>query len=184
VHEYIGSHYSPNFDDFLADNSEFHARFGQHDEAVTVAEQNANSFFDILTASSAFIRQVEKAFREYESKADPSQPYASSLQTMRGELGKYVAENLINNVDTLPHHYTIHQFWELFGKELRAQFPEFGEYKLRPSFKSLQGAVRNLTATSSSLRAGLEAYRLELCRKFDLPAAAPLPPRSPEDVFV
>jgi hypothetical protein len=178
IREYIDPHYRPNFEDFLADNSEFAAKFENHDSTVSAAEEQARRFYEIIVASPIFIEQVKRNAQEYKSKVDPSNPYMPSLEPMGDDLPKYVAENLINSVGTLPQHYTIHRFWELFGQELRS---EFEPYKGRQSFRALEEAVGKLRTASIALQADLERYRLHLCREFDLPAAQPVTPGRPAD---
>ncbi|HWZ43153.1 MAG TPA: hypothetical protein VNW97_06735 [Candidatus Saccharimonadales bacterium] len=187
IQEYIEAHYSPNLEDFLAENAEFVGKFEEHDNALRETEEQASKFYDILVGSSLFTGAVGEMLTEYESAIGPSHPYipnTPSLGSMKNDLPRYVAENLINNIATMPTHYTIHAFWERFGQVLRSRMPEFAGYKQRPSFQGLHTVMENLKQTSASLRKGLEEDRLRLCREFDLPAAQPMAPQTTEpDAF-
>ena len=185
IGEYIDAHYLPNFEDFLADNKQFADRFKSHDDVLARAEATANRFYDILIISTIFNAQVNQSFEQYNAKVDTSHPYSPSLDSMKDDLGKYVAENLVNNVDSLPTHYTIHKFWEMFGKKLREAMSDFDPYKERQSFDDLKQSIEKMRETAISLQQELESYRLRLCREFDLPAAQPMPPRNPaENLFL
>lgn len=164
VQEYVDTLHWPNYEDFLADNAKFRLLFSEHDQAVLKVEDDASKFYDVLLQAPIFQRQVAKALETYESKVDPPQPGFSNLAYMRDDLPKYVAENLINRVEAMPQHYTIHKFWEMFAHE-------FQVFKDRQTFVSLSVAVQALLKASTQIRRALEDHRLLLARKFDIPAA-------------
>jgi hypothetical protein len=177
IQDYIEAHYLPNFEDFLAENPEFAGKFEEHDNALCGTEEQAGKSHDFLVASSLLSGEVGQALKEYESTIDPSSPHTPSLDSMKNALPRYVAENLINNIDTMPPHYTMHAFWARFGRT-------FDGYKQRASFQELNTAMQSLKQTSAKLRQDLEAYRLRFCREFDLPAAQPIAPQSTgQDIF-
>ncbi len=201
ITEYIEPAYWPNYDDFLADNGDFKDKFEKHDSAVSSVEINANEFCDILLGTPIFLEQVNKSLQDYESRVNTHQPQYQSLIYMKEDLPKYVAEYLINRIKFLPHHYTMHKFWNDYAQkfelsnfdikpsgkrplrrinmEVSGNFKLDSEsYKRRQSFLSLEQGAESLKQISSGLRRDLEDHRLMLCRKFDIPAAPPLPARN------
>jgi hypothetical protein len=169
--EYIVSAYLPNLDDFLAEHPTFRDRFDEHDDALSEAEGRARTVFEILLSSPLFQRQVKEFADRYESQFASSQPHYPSLLLMKDDLPKYVAEYLINRVDALPNHYTVHKFWREFAREFELSSHEFGQPKQRQSSAALGEAVDTLSEISMRLRRELESHRLFLCRKYDIPAA-------------
>ncbi len=172
IQEYVQSGHWPNYQDFLADNPEFRDLYAAHDTSVIEAESRAAKFCDLLLQSSIFPKDVNQSLQEYEATLKPSEPGFYSLVYMEKDLPKYVAEYLVNEVETLPPHYTTHKFW----KEYRARFwekhsVEFEPYKGRESFQLLASTKRQLAQRSAVLKQQLEDHRLFLCRKFDIPAA-------------
>lgn len=177
VQEYVQSGHWPNYRDFLADNRNFAREFATHDSVVCEAESLASKFYDLLMQSALFGREVSAYLEEYEAALDTAASQQHSLEHMKGELPKYVAEYLINEVKVLPAHYTAHKFWEKYSVKFRdVRFweryaAEFEPYKDRQSFKLLSSAKQRLADFSRRLKRRLEDHRLFLCRKFDVPAA-------------
>lgn len=172
IEEYVQSGHWPNYQDFLADNPEFGELFAPHDTSVTEAESRAAKFYDLLIQSTIFQKEVKQSLQEYEGALKPSEPGFYSLAYMEDDLPKYVAEFLVNEVETLPPHYTAHKFWKQYHASFWEKFSvEFEPYKGRESFRLLASAKQRLAQSSSLLRRKLEDHRLFLCRKFDIPAA-------------
>src|SRR5579862_1427101 len=146
--EYIEPHNAPNLEDFLADNEKFTQKFDRHDKTLQVAEQNAATFFDTVTSAPIFIKEVNEAVQQYELMRATSQAHSPSADSLGPNLANYVAEYLVNDMDTLPSTYTTHRFWQLFGQRFQA-------YKERESFLSLQKAVRDFRDASLDLRQNL-----------------------------
>lgn len=177
IYEYIEPHNTPNLEDFLADNEQFTDKFRQHDKVLRTAEQTATEFFEAVTSSSTFIDEVNDALQRYDSIVDASRSYNASVESIKQDLPKVVAEYLINNVDSLPNTYMTHKFWEVSRQK-------FQEYKEREPYLKLQNAVKQLREISSELQRDLEDQRLQLCREFDVPAAPPLPPTQFSDIRI
>ncbi len=169
VNRCIEPHNFPNLEDFLADNPQFDQKFKRHDEALHTAEDKAAAFFDAVISAPVFINQVNDALQQYDSMLNTSQPYGPAAGSLRLNLSSYIAEYLVNNIDSLPSTYETHRFWQLFGQS-------FQEHKNGPSFRALQGAIEELRQASLDLQHDLENQRLHLCREFDVPAAAPVVP--------
>lgn len=166
--EYIEASQWPNLEDFLADpvNQGFKQKIDVHDDAVVKVETAASAFFDRLTQSDLFSKEVARAVDEYRSRAsqNPQYPDADLLER---DLPKYVAEYLINGVTLLPHHYVTHKFWEEFRKA-------FEPYQKRESFQDLKRTSADLKHIASELLDALQRHRRALCSTYDIPAA-PLP---------
>jgi hypothetical protein len=181
IRAYVEPHYSPNFEDFLIENEEFVKRFDKHDAALRKTEQQAAKFYDLLLAAAIFKEQVNQAFREFESARTLSQSVAPDLDSLRKDLSEYVAEYIVNNIDSLPAHYTTSEFWNRFGQRFLKGMQEFEGSEERQAFTMLNEAKRELREASERLLHDLKDYRTRLCRDFDLPAAEPLPPGFPKE---
>ncbi len=172
VQEYVQNGHWPNYEDFLADNPSFTRKFSVHDEAVGEAELLAGRFYDTLLQSPLFRTEVDNYLKEYEAAVNPTEPSLYTLEHMKEELPKYVAEYLINEVKALPPHYTTHKFWEKYSASFWQKYSlEFEPYKGRQSFRLLLSLKRRLAEISAKTKPRLEGHRLFLCRKFDVPAA-------------
>jgi hypothetical protein len=178
VRDYIEPTAMPNLEDFLADNSAFEEKFGLHDRNVANAEQRATNFYKILSTAAIFNKEVDEAFKRYESNISSAGLFIPSLESIREQLPKFVAENLINNISELPAHYTIHRFWKDFAGSFQKYLSEFDVYKERQSFRELNQAIDALKEVSSTLLNDLQSLRHSLCREFDIPAAPLVPVRS------
>jgi hypothetical protein len=169
--EYVDSSHGPNYEDFLADeqNAGFGGRFEKHDQALAEVESTASQFFSGLMGSDMFQEQVERSLRDYDSNiAEPGYP---SLNSMKADLPKYIAEYLINRTEILPHHYTAHKFWEGYRLQFGLLTEEFEGYQQRTSFRAVEKASHALKDLSVQLLEKLENHRLFLCSTFDIPAA-------------
>jgi len=170
--EYVDDFHQPNLEDFLADNLNqgFKEDFESHDRALDKVESNASRFFDGLMQSGIFPEQVKSSLKEYESRGDAMLQYPS-LDSMKQDLPKYVAEYLINRTDVLPHHYVAHQFWKEFRREFERSEDDFDGYQQRASFRALKESAASLEDLSGKLLRKLEEHRLFLCGTYDVPAA-------------
>jgi hypothetical protein len=181
VREYIEPDVMPNHEDFLTDNSAFVQKFDSHDRNVETAEERAAAFYKMLLAAEIFKKDVNEKFQKYESKIVSAQPNAPSLESIKEHLPKFVAENLINNAQELPAHYTIHSFWKAFANDFQKYLSEFDAYKGRKLFLELTRAADVLKETSLNLLHDLESQRHTFCREFDVPAAQPATVRHSAD---
>lgn len=116
VRDYVEPHNSPNFDDFLIENEEFVKRFERHDTSLRKTEHKAAKFYDLLFSEVIFKEQVNQALQEFELAGDLAQSSAPNLDSLAKELSQYVAEYIINNIDSLPAHYTTSSFGNALGK--------------------------------------------------------------------
>ncbi len=163
--EYIEVEQRPNYEDFTADqlNLGFKERFEEHDGMLAAVETSATQFAERLMQSNRFQKQVKDSLERYDSDALANRQYPD-LTSMPGSLPRAIAENLVNRVDVLPHHYVTHEFWENFKNE-------FEPYLDEPSFQAVQQAAETLKGVSSKLMLALENHRQSLCRAYDIPAA-------------
>ena len=164
----------PNLEDFLSENPDFVQKIELHDRSIGSAEERATAFYAMLLAAPIFNKDVNEAFGKYETNIMGNQPLAQSIESIKEQLPKFVAENLINNARELPAHYTIHSFWKRFVSEFQKYLLEFEGYKGRQSFRELEQATAALVESSSNLLRDLESRRQTLCREFDIPAAPPV----------
>jgi len=168
MQEHVDSRQWPNYKDFLADseNSIFTKTFAIHDNDLAGVNSAAEAVYLELLSWSSFSEEVLRTLNSYESWK-VSNPQLPSFNLVRQELVQVAAENIINNVQSLPRHYTYSAFWNYASKELLP-------FRNLPNFPSLHGAQAELHEISSALKGALEEHRLKLSRKYDVPAA-PIP---------
>ncbi len=177
IRAYISAEDLPNYEDFLADNPEFSVQFGQHDQGVQTVEEKAQNVCDALVRDKAFEETLAKAYAEYESQISREQAQRSSLQGMKERLPIEIAQLLVNGITSLPSHYTVSTFWSEHSGELE-------KFKAHDSFAELHSAAAELRKNTELLLKTLEDQRLDLCRKYDIPAAPIRHYRSAdEDIF-
>ena len=178
VPELVDFDQRPNLEDFLAENPSFRERFAEHDSAVTKVEKNTTLFVRDLLASPNFQQRVAQCLSDYESRRLSSNPSYPDLSDPRDQIPDYVAEFIVNNATSLPAHYNLHCFWEMFGEK-------FQEFLIAFKQGTTARAAEKLMAISGHLGADLVSLRLTLCREYDIPAAPIVPPRSfsPENVL-
>jgi hypothetical protein len=166
VQEYVDNTQWPNYSDFLVENSDFKDSFHSHDEALQALNNSADALFGWLLSFPRFNDKLELCVREYEERRS-SDPLAPDLAHSNDELRKSAAEYLINNIQTLPHHYSFSKFWALASSSMF-------ELASMKNFEAVRSAAGRLKSTSQQLKTALEDQRLTLSRKYDLPAA-PIP---------
>lgn len=172
--EYVDNSHWPNYEDFVAVelNQGFKDRFEKHNQALADMESGASRFYDGLMQSGIFQEQVESSLQDYVRLENPS------LDSMKEDLPKYVAEYLINRTEILPPHYTVHRFWQDYRSEFERSAEEFEGYQGRQSFRALEKASGVLKEISANLLRNFENHRLFLCRTYDVPAAPIYPAAS------
>ncbi len=166
IQEYVDSRQWPNYKDFLIENDRFSRDFGAHDKKLEKVNSEAENLFKWLLSWDEFSNGVSVSLERYEQhrSAEPAWP---SYNLVRKELERVAAENLINNIQSLPGHYAYSFFWNFVASE---QLGLRRHSQFRPLFET-QVELKN---TSSILKASLEEHRLLLSRKYDVPAA-PVP---------
>jgi hypothetical protein len=167
IQEYVDPRQWPNYSDFLADNSLFLKTFELHDADVQSLNSQAKKIYDWLLSWDQFSTTVAELLHSYENQRASIGPQAPSFSNSRSDLPKVAAENIINNIPTLPSHYLFAPFWNFASKS-------FLVFRGLPEFQPLHTSRAELTEISSALKAALEDHRLSLSRKFDVPAA-PVP---------
>jgi hypothetical protein len=167
IQEYVDVGQWPNFRDFEAEHNLFLETFGQHDADLKLLNDSARQAFDWLISQPDFSQEIARLMEDYEAARSSVSPQVPRFTDSRPELSKMAAENVINNIPTLPVHYLFAPFWNLAAAHLLP-------FRNLPEFDSLHGARGKLRELSSGLKQGLEDQRLKFSRKFDIPAA-PIP---------
>jgi hypothetical protein len=165
VEETIDPSHLPILEDLLAEDPSFRERFAERDLAIVKLGEAAAAFFRSLLQSDLFKNDVAQCLHQYQTTIGPNE---ADLADIAAKVPEYVAENLVNNITSVPRHHTMHLFWQRFG-------PEFSNYRNRETFSVTEAACVNLLGISERLRVDLESLRLSLCRDYDIPAA-PLDP--------
>ncbi|MFI5097021.1 MAG: hypothetical protein ACHQT6_03515 [Candidatus Acidiferrales bacterium] len=168
IQEYVDSRQWPNYEDFLYENENaiFLKTFSVHDDDLKKVNSEAENLYKWLLSWDEFSRGVSVSLDRYEQQR-AAQPGWPSFYPVRKELDQMVAENLINNIKSMPTHYTYSFFWNFIASEHL-------QVRHHSQFSSLFEAQAELREISSALKGGLEDHRLNLSRKYDVPAA-PVP---------
>jgi hypothetical protein len=167
IQEYVEVGQWPNFQDFQTEHSLFLKIFSEHDTDLKLVNENGQRVFDWLVTRPEFSAVIRERMEAYEAASPTSGPQAPRFNNSRPELLKLAAENVINNIPTLPTHYLFAPFWNFASTQLLP-------FRNLPEFDPLHDARGKLREISSSLKQGLEDLRLSFSRKFDIPAA-PIP---------
>jgi hypothetical protein len=167
IQEYVDVRQWPNLIDFLADHPMFEKFFKAHDVDVQSLNARANDVYRWIVSSEQFSSKLAEILQTYESQRGTLGPQAPSFNNSRDDLVRTSAENIINNVPSLPSHYLFAPFWNFASNDLLA-------FRRHSEFQPLHSVRGKLIDFSSDLRAQLEQLRLSLSRKFDIPAA-PVP---------
>ncbi len=167
IREYVDSRQWPNYRDFLIENGKFAASFDLHDSLLAKTGTAAKNIYDTLLSDEQFSQATEGLLRRYEEHRTTAGPHLPSYIHARKELLKVAAENLINNLQSLPDHYTYSAIWNFAGKEMFS-------FRNLDVFSPLYQAESELNKASSRLKVDLEERRLDLSRNYDVPAA-PVP---------
>lgn len=168
IQEYVDSRQWPNYKDFLSENENaiFLKTFELHDNDLVNVNAAAEEAYRVLLSWTPFSEEVHRLLESYESRR-ASEPQLPSFNLVRKELVQVAAENVINFVQSLPHHYTYSSFWNYASRDLLT-------FRNLPHFSHFLEVQTHLLEISSALRGALEDHRLRLSRKYDVPAA-PVP---------
>ncbi len=168
IQEYVDSRQWPNYKDFLheKENEVFLKAFGTHDADLERVNAEAERLYKWLLSWDEFSRGISVSLDRYEQHR-ATQPGWPSFYSVRKELDQAGAENVINNIQSLPRHYVYSFFWNFVASE------QLG-IRRHSEFRSLLEAQADLRQASSELKARLEDHRLSLSRNYDIPAA-PVP---------
>lgn len=167
IKEYVEVGQWPNFQDFQTEHPMFLETFGQHDSDLKSVNDRAKHVFDWLVSRPEFSTVIAELMEAYETARPSINPPAPRFNNSRPEILKMAAENVINNIPTLPTHYLFAPFWNFAAAHLLP-------FRNLPEFNPLHEARGKLREISSGLKQGLEDLRLSFSRKFDIPAA-PIP---------
>lgn len=180
IREYFQYSQWPNYGDFVTDplNPGFRDGFEAHDQLLFAVESHAAEFTDGLMHSDMFQKLVKDLLEQYQSTARTNSEYPNLNDPSGRSLPRALAALLVNRLETLPHHWGTHKFWEVYKME-------FEPYRARPSFQAVVKAADVLNDASSKLLAELENHRQFLCRTYDIPAAPILTDKSHSfDAFI
>jgi hypothetical protein len=167
IQEYVDVRQWPNYYDYSAEHTLFLKTFKEHDGDLLSLNSRAKAIYDWMISWKDFSSEVELLLGRYEGEKSRAGPQYPSFNNSRPELPKVAAESIINNIQSLPSHYTFAPFWNFASQDLLT-------LRNHPEFQSLHSLRSRLAEMSSALKARLEEHRLSLSRDFDVPAA-PVP---------
>jgi hypothetical protein len=167
IPEYVDATQWPNLHDFQIEYPGFVKLFESHDSGVTLLNAAAMKAYEWLVAEGSFQTEVISELGRYEQERSRLGPQYPSFNNSRVELVPSFAENVVNTVETLPAHYLFAPLWNFAGKALL-------RFRHVPSFEDLESAKHQVGKVGGSLKLDLETKRLQLSRRFDVPAA-PVP---------
>jgi hypothetical protein len=134
---------------------------------LKLLNESAQKVFYWLISQAEFSAVMTALMEEYEAARSSTSPQPPRFNSDRPEFSNMAAENVINDIRTLPAHYLFAPFWNFASAQLLP-------FRNRSEFDPLHGARGKLREISSVLKQGLEDQRLSFSRKFDIPAA-PIP---------
>jgi hypothetical protein len=134
IQEYVDSVQWPNFYDFLAEHPFFAKAFKQHDDQLEKTNAIALQTFDELISWPEFSSTIEKLLSRYRQQRRSAGFSEDPPFHTEGDLVKYSAEYLINNIQELPSHYSLSGFWNA-SNELLLSFRNL------PRFRPLEKAI-------------------------------------------
>jgi hypothetical protein len=119
IQEYVDSRQWPNYKDFLHENENaiFLKTFSVHDDDLKKVNSEAENLYKWLLSWDEFSRGVSVSLDRYEQQR-AAQPGWPSFYPVRKELDQIVAENLINNIKSMPTHYTYSFFWNFIAMSI------------------------------------------------------------------
>jgi hypothetical protein len=168
IQEYVDVKQWPNYSDYQLEHRAFLENFAEHDGNLKSLNGEAKGIYDwMLLSWKEYPVIIDECLTAYESARPSMGPQFPSFTNSRPELPKVAAENIINNIQSLPSHYVFAPFWNFASRQLL-------QYRNHSNFQSLHSLRAMLGQISSALKARLEDHRLFLSREFDVPAA-PVP---------
>jgi hypothetical protein len=117
IQEYVDSKQWPNYFDFRAEHELFSKSFEEHDASLKSLNTVANETYSSLLSSKVFLEILDVHLAAYEKQRASIGPHAPSLNNARSDIPKVFAENIINNVGSLPPHYLYSPLWNFRSKE-------------------------------------------------------------------
>lgn len=151
IENYVGAMYANTYRHFLLEYPDYENLFNEHDNLLCKAEVMANELLDKFNRNAKFVDFVNSIVKDY-PKDDFSKKNVNNL----------VIQHLINEVDFLPSHHGISEFWEKYRKE----FYSFKDV----SFHDFCIAKQNLAKFTKDLLDKIEYHSFEICKEYDIPA--------------
>ena len=148
----------PNYDDLLRGLPALRQEMEKRDEKVETLLHAASECWKQLIA--CFRPQVEQCLKQWKEEGNP---YPGG-GTPEEEFWLLITEQVINNVEELPAHYTSRDFWSRF----RADFLTF---RSGHHFSQLEQTIAELKQANKILIETLDQIRSQLCEEYDIPAA-------------
>ena len=145
--------------DMAREQSEVEARLHQHDALRMELQDVASRTFDVLVGNVILKSTVEDAMKHYRLREPNAKPTGAFPAEKMIDL---VAEHLINSIQDLPTHHTDSDFWRLYRDQFAA---------VSVDMKELANSKTTFLHFVQATRSWLEDLSLELCRKYDIPAA-------------
>ncbi|HVV84519.1 MAG TPA: hypothetical protein VHE35_15730 [Kofleriaceae bacterium] len=161
LESYVSPSSRPIFHDFLRANAGSQSALEGHDDLLKQATRHACAAHDALVANNVFIRSAQDRLRDYMQTPNARPPGGAFPPEQFPNL---VAERVVNHIEEVPSHYTDSEFWRMYSRE----FLPFGQ---GPTFMELALAVEALHTRDVQITSWLDDKRLELCERYDLPAA-------------
>ncbi len=147
------------------------ARIGEHDACLSQLQKSCGSYLVALVES----RDFQKVFLTVANEASHASGRAFAANfgayTSEEDFKGILAEYLVNNVETLPSHYSTADIWNLY-RDRFAKLQSVRELAARRAATVKSGDAM-LTATND-LTAELKSTRSELSLEFDVPYVAEL----------
>lgn len=157
---YMDSIALPALEDFLLANPRIERERKKHDDLRTALLKNCQIAFENLLTLNAFQQRVTSSLSDYRQK-EPQKGYPGGA-VPEEDFNKLIAQYVINNIKTLPEHYSSSNFWHKFANEFLA----FRKGKI---IEQLDASGKQLEEEDERFLRFLKNMRSILCEKYDLP---------------
>lgn len=161
---YVEARYRDNFDAFLKQYPEARDSFARHDSALLRLARACEEAVAALLTSNVFATALEHANR-LAGQANVSADEARGAVPAE-RWPKHLAEYVVNNVESLPSHYTSAEFWRIVAPvllETRTSDP------LRALFEKIKQRGQSLLRQVERSIDVLLDIRAQYTRHFSLP---------------
>jgi len=175
----------PNYDDLLRSRPDLQPSMAERDAKVETLQQAAHTCWKFLTDDDWFQSHTELNLQTWLNEGNPYpdlprrvKDYTQKIlqewteeglsypggAVPKEEFWLQVAEYVMNNIQTLPYHYSSQKFWHRFQMI-------FLIFRHAPTFSELEKAILKLQRANEKLIETLDLTRSQLCEEYDVPAA-------------
>jgi hypothetical protein len=161
VAAYVEFPSQPNLEDFLESNQEERRIIAGRDQSREALREKCQEALAHLAGQEGFRQKVSSCADQFTGAGE----FRTEVANMpKGEFHKLVAQLIVNNIRSLPEHYSISRFWSQFGEDLMA-------FRIGEVFQQADQAGEQLVESNKQVSASLRETRKQLAEEHDVPFA-------------